>query len=98
MGKAPVQNTTETKNATAPNATANNTTSNNTTANNATPKNATATNTTATNTTESATKKNLLDRATDKMKETFDIFGNKKSSAFTKFSYFVMFAITALML
>ena len=97
-----------TTNTTAP---ANNsTTPVNGTATNGTPVNGTATNGTATNGTASPknitartdnTMKNktIFDRALRKGKEVLDIFGNESnSSAFTKFSYFAMFALSAMIL
>ena len=78
--------------------------------NSTTPVNGTATNGTATNGTASPknitartdnTMKNktIFDRALRKGKEVLDIFGNESnSSAFTKFSYFAMFALSAMIL
>merc|ERR1711957_1019144 len=102
--KAPVTNSTNT---TTTEPASNTTTKSNTTA---PAYNTTeAKNSTMTNATEAFNKKilardalknkTLIDRAADKMKETLDIFGRKTtSSAFAKFSYFVMFVLTAMML
>merc|ERR1740139_1967992 len=81
--KAPVTNSTNT--------TETNTTETNSTA---TPANGTSVaNSTDSNTLD--TMKNATKSMLDKAK---DIFGLKESSTFTKFSYFVMFALSAMML
>merc|ERR1712166_524023 len=94
--KAPVTNSTNT---TETNTTETNTTTTpaaNTTAtpaanSTATPANATASGNSTDADTIKDTAKSMLDKAKD-------IFGLKTSSAFTKFSYFVMFALSAMML
>merc|ERR1711957_1106223 len=89
--KAPVTNSTNT---TETNTTETNTTATPAANTTATPANGTAVaNSTDSNTLD--TMKNATKSMLDKAK---DIFGLKENSTFTKFSYFVMFALSAMML